>query len=486
MKGHGNNRLYPMTENFATYVVFIITVSFSGVAQSIDNSFVLENSPVIAFTGVRIIDGTGVEPMEEQTLVVRQGRITGMGPDGSVTIPEEAKKIPLQGKTLLPGWVMHHEHLYYGSDHRAVGILTQQPITFPRLYLSAGITSARTTGSIEPYTDLRIKESIDAGILVGPDFDLTAPYLEGASAAVLQQHVLKNADEARDMVRYWAGQGFTSFKAYTHITREQLAAAVDEAHRLGLKVTAHLCSITYREAAEIGVDQLEHGFIPATDFNSEKKPNECPSNLEREKVLSSLMPGDEKVQELFRFLIDKQVVVTSTLDELERWARMEPDYPDDEIYLMDIDTREKYQQLLASRVESSHSELIKKLFIAGQSLEAGFWRAGGKLTVGTDPTMPGTLPGYGSLRSIELLAEAGIPPLEVIKIATQNGAEAMGVLDDRGTITVGKRADLIIINGDPSIDIKNIYKIEAVFKKGVGYDPVALRKSVVGKVGGPG
>ena len=299
---------------------------------------------------------------------------------------------------------------------------------------------------------------------------------------MLQQHELSDADEARAMVRYWAQQGFTSFKAYEHITRRQLTAAVDEAHKQELKITGHLCSITYREAANLGIDQLEHGFFALTDFVVGKKPDQCPSIIERMEQLAGLTPEDKGVQELFSHLIANEVVITSTLELLARVAYMAPALPQDEESLLDQDSRTSYQ--LAMQNESI--DLIKKVVEVDRALEASFWRAGGKLVVGTDPTMTGVIPGYGSLRSIEMLVEAGIPPLEVIKIATENGAQAMGVAQDRGTIAEGKRADLIVIKGNPVENIKAIHNIETVFKEGVGYDPVALRKSVMGSIGAPG
>ena len=155
-----------------------------------------------------------------QTIVIRDGRITNIGKDGKVIIPDDAKQIPLNGKSLLPGWVMLHEHLFYGGSHKypftpkyANQVFIQQSVNYPRLFLAAGVTSARTVGSIKPYNDLSIKRAIDEGDLVGPDFDLTAPFLTGPTHS-LEMYPLKNTKEVRETVRYWARLGFTSFKAY--------------------------------------------------------------------------------------------------------------------------------------------------------------------------------------------------------------------------------------------------------------------------------
>lgn len=467
-------------------ILFFLSMTGFVNAGNDSDSSIVERSPVIAFFNAAVIDGTGAPEKSKQTVIISDGRIVDIGPDDQIKIPKNAKRISMAGKTLLPGWVMHHEHLYYKSDHKEPYILSQHPINFPKLYLAAGITSARTAGSIEPYTDLNIKGRIDAGDMIGPDLDLTAPYLEGAPAATLQQHTLKSAEEARAMVRYWAEQGFTSFKAYSHISQDQLAAAVEESHKLGLKITAHACSVTYREAAEVGIDQLEHGFFPATDFLSKKKKGKCPDVIENLKAISELTPEDKKVKNLFRYLIEKNVVVTSTLDVTARVLGVGSELPGEVSGLLDMDSGTKYQQLLAAQVESERLPFAEKLMLTGQALEAAFWRAGGKLVVGTDPTVTGVIPGYGSLRSIELLVQAGIPPLEVIKIATHNGAEAMGVVDDRGTIAPGKRADLIIINGNPFKNFQDIYNIDLVFKNGIGYNPAVLKASVNKTIGGPG
>lgn len=446
----------------------------------LSNEFIMESSAEIAFTNARIIDGTGAAAKTNHTVVIREGRIVDMGPDGTVAISAKAKRLPMQGKSLLPGWVMHHEHLYYLSNYASSDpqVLTQQPFSFPRLYLSAGITSARTTGSFEPYTDLRIRQAIEEGRLEGPTLDLTAPYLEGEPNYYFQLHPLKSAEDARERVRFWAGQGFTSFKAYDHISREQLAAAVDEAHRLGLKITGHLCSVTYREAADLGIDQLEHGFMSSTDFAVDKQPDQC-----RHSPLPD--PDDARAISLIEHLIENNVVLTSTLAIFARHANMIGPVPEDTVALLDKDAQARYKKLQGKQ-NFSNLGLLKARVKADMQLQAAFWRAGGTLVVGTDPAGKVTLPGHDSLMSIELLVDAGIPPLAVIKIATQNGAQAMGIAKDRGTIEVGKRADLLVIKGDPSVDIKAIHNIETVFKNGIGYNPAALKNSAVGTVGGPG
>lgn len=459
-------------------------------AEKSGDIFIVEKSPLIAFTHARVIDGTGSSAKAKQTVLVRNGRIINIGRDGAVDIPKGAKIISLKGKSLLPGWVMTHEHLFYitrplgTKDESYVSgrIFTEQPISFPRLYLSAGVTSARTAGAEAAYTDLRIKEQIDSGVNPGPDFDLTAPIM----------YKVTGPDEARERVRFWAGQGLTSIKVYAEINRAQLAAAVDEAHKQGLKVLGHLCAVTYREAVDLGIDHIEHGFagLLSTDLNPNKPLDTCTTYSDG-KVgggyrglpdLSALSASNPKVKSLFQHIIDNNVFVTTEPVVAERAALPE----NIQAFYNEAGLRDykSYRAWKDGKVDGKkrQNQFLNKLM----AMNEVFWRMGGKLTVGSDAAGTGVMPGHGNLRSIEMLAESGIPLLEVIKIATHNGAESMGILDDRGTIEVGKRADLLVINGDPSKDISAIQKIETVFKNGIGYDPAALKKSTIGTVGGPG
>ena len=464
--------------NIVNKIIINLLVSLSLVPTSLAWSrenkaqFVVEKSPVIAFTNARLIDGTGAQEKDNHTVLIREGRIVALGPDGAIDIPTVAKEISLLGKSLLPGWVMHHEHLYYAAGNHD-----------PELYLSGGVTTARTAGTHRPYADIRIKDAIDTGALIGPTFHLTAPFLEGQPGTFLSMHLLDGPNEAREMVRYWAGQGFTSFKVYKNITRAQFSAAADEAHRLGLKITGHLCSLTYREAAELGIDQIEHGFIVASDFFPDKKSNECPTALDALNQLSKIDPNDDIVKDLFSYLIDKKVSVTSTLVTSARMANMLPPLPDEIAALFDESSRARYENYVASMTEKNTDiATLREAQKVAMSLELAFWRAGGKLVLGSDPAVVGVLPGHANLNAVELLVDVGIPPLEAIKIATLNGAEVLGVANDVGTIAIGKRADLIIIDGNPAENIHDIHNIDTVFKNGVGYDPDALRRNNLGMV----
>ena len=438
------------------------------------------NDPVTVFKNALLIDGKGNPAKPHQTVIVRSGKIDWVGDDAKATVPQGGKVIDLNGKALMPGLVMLHEHMYISAFSVDPFYLNarQLPLTFPRLYLAAGATTIRTAGSIEPYSDIRIKKDIDLGLLPGPSIDLTAPYIEGKSALFPQMKENKTPDEAAAFVNYWADQGFTSFKAYVGVDKPTLKAAIDAAHKRKLKITGHLCAVTYREAAELGMDTLEHGFGVSTDFVTDKKENECPSNDSANRSLASLDVQSDGVKQLIQLLISKKVIVDSTLAVFEGIAS------DDALNAMSPDTKDFYLKISAAGKSATPVE-GNNPFTKMVKMEKMFHDMGGLLTVGTDPTgIGGTLAGYGSWRAIELLVEAdGFTPLEAIKIATLNGAIALGVDERTGTIEPGKSADLLIIDGDPSKNIKDIHKVQYVFRNGVGYNSKKLFDSVKGKVG---
>ncbi|MBK7123012.1 MAG: amidohydrolase family protein [Chitinophagaceae bacterium] len=467
---------------------FFTTVVFSQIKFSDETKKYIEyNDPVIVFKNGLLIDGKGNTARPHQTVIISNGKIEWLGDDSKATIPQGANIIDLDGKAIMPGLVMLHEHMYISAPSIEARYLhlKQLPFSFPRLYLAAGATTIRTCGSIEPYSDLRIKKDIDLGIFPGPNMELTAPYIEGKSTRFPQMNENKTPADAAAFVNYWAGQGFTSFKAYMGVDQPTLKAAIDAAHKRKLKITGHLDIVTYKEAAALGMDNLEHGFMASTDFAVGKKENEPPAARAAIKSLSNLNIQTDSVKQFIRFLIDKKTGITSSLAVFEGATTTQPGPVADAINAMSPDTRDFYLQRLVSAKSATGPTDYDKAFARAAKMEKIFYDMGGLLTVGTDPTgNGGTLAGYGNWRAIELLVEAaGFTPLEAIKIATCNGSIALGFDKTTGTIETGKSADLLIIDGDPSKNISDIRKVLFVFKNGVGYNSKKLFDSVKGKVG---
>jgi len=444
--------------------------------------FLSTDAPVIALTHVRVIDGTGAAAAEDQTIVIDHGKIAAVGSAANTPVPAGAQRMDLAGHTVIPGLVAMHEHLFYPSGE-GVAIYNGQGFSFPRLYLASGVTTARTAGSMEPVTDLKVKAMIDAGRMPGPKMYITGPYLEGAGTPFLQMQPLHGPEDARKTVEYWAYEGVTSFKAYMHITRAELATAVETAHKLGIKVTGHLCSIGFREAAAIGIDNLEHGIVVDTEFDPGKKPDECPSQTVTRDTIVKLDMNSAAVQQTIRELVQHNVAITSTLAVFDAMAPHRP--PLDQKFL-DVLTPQGALTYMSARTRASDNtnsgamEQLKK----EMQFEYNFVKAGGHLMAGVDPTgNGGAMAGFGDLRNLELLVEAEFTPLEAVKIATYNGAKYLNVLDKVGTIAVGKQADLVLIQGNPAARIADVRNVKMVFKDGVGYDPDKLIRSVTGQVG---
>jgi imidazolonepropionase-like amidohydrolase len=301
-------------------------------------------------------------------------------------------------------------------------------------------------------------------------------------------HELTGPDDARRMVNFWADQGATSFKAYMNITRDELRAAVEEAHKRGLKVTGHLCSIGYREAADIGIDNLEHGLLPDSEFVADKQPDKCPGAAVNASLLKLDLNSDA-AKATIRTLVAKNVALTSTLPVFEAGAPLTQKgigaasavLNPRVLNVMNTDARVRY---LANRAripaDSSTPELVRK----SMDFERAFVAAGGLLIAGLDPTgNGGIVAGFGDLREVELLVEAGFTPVEAIKICSYNGAKFLGEDARIGSIAVGKQADLMIVKGNPAAIISDIEKVDIVFKDGVGYDSEKLIQSVQGLVG---
>ncbi len=441
-------------------------------------AFARVDTPVVALTHVRVIDGTGAPARDDQTVVIREGRIAAVGPQATTPVPAGAAVLDLSGRSVMPGLVMLHEHLFYPTGP---GVYGNEAMSFTRLYLAGGVTSMRTTGNMNGYGDIGVKQAIDEGKLPGPWIDATGPYLEGPGLGLPQVHALKDAADARRMVDFWADAGATSFKAYMHVTRAELGAAIKEAHSRGLKVTGHLCSVTYREAAALGIDDLEHGFFVATDFVPDKKPDVCPGQAEGMKALAATDPDGDAARSLIRDLVQHHVAVTSTLTVFETFTPGRPEPPGLEV--LDPILRERFEQGRA-RVNAQETSIYPKLLKQDMAMEHAFAKAGGLLVAGTDPTgFGGVIPGFSDQRELELLVEAGFTPLEAIRICTLNGATYLGRADRAGSIAAGKQADLVVVRGDPATNISDVRNVEIVFRQGVGYDPHKLIDSVKGQVG---
>ena len=449
--------------------------------------YVVEDSSTLVLMHVRVIDGTGASPMEDQRIDIENGKIARVQSAKSRNaLPPNAKVLDLSGKTVIPGLVGMHEHLFYpasdgGGDR--LSFFSEMIDSGPRLYLAGGVTTARTAGTMEPYTDLTLKKLIDANQTPGPKLDVTGPYIGDVTELAPQSPPTNTPEDAARLVDYWATQGATSFKAYVGITAEELKVAIEHAHARGLKLTGHLCSVGFTDAVSLGIDNLEHGISVDTEFYPDKKPDVCPSGASQH-FAQNVDIDSEPVKNLIRLLVERKVAVTSTLAVLEVGVPNRPGL-ENLIGVKAALSPEGWETYMSGRTRIAQLNdptagiVLKK----EMQFEREFVQAGGLLMAGADPTSyGGVLPGYADQRNLELLVEAGFTPVEAIRIATLNGATFLGN-SSIGSIAAGKTADLVVLNGNPARDISDVRKVQIVFKDGLGYDPAKLIQSVKGLVG---
>jgi imidazolonepropionase-like amidohydrolase len=292
---------------------------------------------------------------------------------------------------------------------------------------------------------------------------------------------LSGPESARRMVRYWAEEGVTWFKAYTQISRAELGAAIDEAHTHGVKVTAHLCSVGFREAVALGIDALEHGMLTNTEWYADKKPDECP-RASTGDLYGSLDINGPEVQKTIQEMVKHKVALTSTLDvfELSSPSRVPADQRVLDALYPDLS---KQVGAYYEKGKTANDSVETAAFKKSMAFERAFVKAGGLLGAGSDPCCLSAIAGYGDQRNYELLIEAGFTPEQAVQIMTSNGAKILGFDKWVGTIAPGMQADLVVIAGDPVRKPADIRNVETVFRRGLGYDSAKLRDSIKGLVG---
>lgn len=482
-------------------VAALALASAAASAQSLSPTvaaYVKVKGPRTVLRHVRVVDGTGAPALEDQDIYLVDGKIARIVPAGRDSpAPDAGESLDLAGSSVFPGIVGMHDHMYYIArpDLDVEGhsqpplIVPEMPFSSPRLYLASGVTTLRTTGSVEPFTDLNLRREIDANHLPGPHMDVTAPYLEGANSPFLQMHNLTGPEDAKAQVDFWASMGATSFKAYMNITRAELKAAIDEAHAKGLKITGHLCAVTYPEAAELGIDNLEHGFFVNTQLDPGKQPDVCPETYGT-PTMEAMDPNGTAAKALIALLVQHHVAITSTLPVFEDDGDGNPPLQQRVLDAMSPPARDAYlytrnrQSTPRPGTARPAVNRNRQIFLRDMQLERNFVAAGGLLLAGPDPTGDGhVLPGFGDQRELELLVEAGFTPLEAIHIGTLNGAVYLNRDKQIGSIAVGKNADLVVVKGDPSKHIDDIENVELVFRDGLGFDAPKLLKSVQGRYG---
>jgi len=425
-----------------------------------------EGSDLLAITDCTLIDGTGAAPRANTTILIRRGRIVRVVEAGSLRLGPGARTLPASGKWVLPGFVDTHAHL--PSEERIVE-------EFQAL-LDHGITAARS-----PATDVEhgveVRGRLQSGRLAGPTYRIAGGLIDGPGSPYEYSAIVTTPDEIRAEVRRQATAGVDFIKLYTLLPPDLVAAGIDEAHRHGLEVIGHLGRTSWLEALDLGIDALTHsGFL---GMASSVVPRE-----RRELFREFFMPNDWRkfdpglfgawaaaatdegaTRDLGRKLARAGTILDPTLalheaivrgDDPELYARLAPSDAKHR-----FEPRPYYEYWSASERAAARS-VLPPLFEIVRILH----EEGALLTAGTDVYNPWMFAGISFHRELELLAACGIPNEDVLVIATRNGAVALDLLEELGTVEVGKRADLVILSANPLEDIRNTERIDVVLQGG--------------------
>ncbi len=430
--------------------------------------YVKYNSKILALTNATVFDGNGSSVKKNQTLVIVNGYFQSIGQDSVINIPENAIIINLKGKTIIPGIVGVHNHLHI-PRFPFIGEEAS------KLYLASGVTTIQTCGSASPQKEIELSEKIKSGQSIGPNIVTSAPYFTGKGGNP-NMIIPRDEKHIKDTIQYWTKKGVRWFKVYRNTKLSDLEIIIKEAHKHNAKVTGHLCSITFEQAINLGIDGIEHGLNSTSDFRKNKTFGICDGSRE---YIDEIIIESKKVKQLHQLMIDKNVFLTSTL------AIYESSIPKKSF--ADKRTLNALSPFLVSQYQErrkrydnlkSNDNLREKRLKRIMAFEYQFFKMGGTLTAGVDAGRH-ILPGFGDQRNFELLKEAGFTTEEVFKIMTSNGAKVLSN-SEIGSIEKGKKADFVVIIGN--ID-KSIRNVELVFKDGYGYDPKLILQEVKGKFG---
>ncbi len=420
----------------------------------------------------RLINPASGATLKDAWIELASGKILGLGSgEPQLASREGVETLDFTGKTVIPGLFDTHGHLYGGGliDRRLSNEL------LVKFYLAAGVTSVRLPGSMEPDTDLALRNRIDEGRLDGPRLFLSGVYLDMPGTVVRWIETLHTPEEARLKIDHSIRSGATSVKIYASMCGEILKAAIEHGHAQGVKVIAHVGAVSFREAIELGIDELFHGIICC--------PETWPEGMravDYMKIFETVPGLDLKTTDLpgvLRLARQAGVVITPTA------AVIQP---------MDLESRTQVDQKKYYAPEA-WEKLAGKELLPGAPNAEGLYRkqiefirmayeAGCTLTTGTDVTNYAKLPGFSLWDELEIFAMAGIPNMDILKAATCNAAAAIGRSDLLGAVEHGKLADLVVLNADPLEDISHVRETHRVIKAGVVYDPTEIYEPLVGKI----
>jgi imidazolonepropionase-like amidohydrolase len=411
----------------------------------------------MALVGGTLIDGTGRAALNDSVIVIDKGRIVAVGPRSSVKIPKQATVVDVRGKTILPGLWDMHAHF--------------EQVEWGPIYLAAGVTTVRDCGNEFEFITA-VRDAIAQGHGLGPRI-LAAGIVDGSSPYAIGVQRVDTPEQARMWVDRYHAAGFQQMKIYSSVKLEEVKAVTDEAHRLGMTVTGHVPEgLNAYQVIEAGQDQINHISYIADIMHAPLPANA--SREERMKAVANIDIHSPEAKKAIAFLSEHHTVLDPTLSVFEFFTATTAKPPASFEPGVNKVAPELAEQLTDVSPPSARSEFFEKAFEKDLEMVGALHHAGVTIMAGTDQTVPG----YSLHREMELYVKAGFTPMEAIQAATIVPARVMKLDKELGTVEVGKRADVVILDGNPLEDIHNSRKVEYVITNGVMYNCAELWKSV--------
>lgn len=451
---------------------------------------------LVVLEGATLFDGAAANVLEDAAIVLNGRRILAVGQVGDFEYPGDASRVDVSGRFIVPGLIDVHAHMFE---------------EFPQPLLAFGVTTVRSPGSggdegVEGASlGVSLRDALNAGRVVGPrmvtagriinNSDVLSPLPdrpeEGETGTAGGYLEVRTEGEIRAEVRAQAEAGYDLIKLYLGIGPQLLRAAVDEAHELGLRVVGHLEATSWTTAATSGIDGLLHSCSEGPSWELAEGP-EAVNGLSSSwaeslrtwaSTANSVPLEGPRWDELIEALLANRTEVNPTLvtfealywaDESPRLSEAQPDFaPPGYASQWSGHWESQADFMVAQGFTTADLDALRAAFPACLRMVKAMYESGVLITAGDD--LGGWMtPGVSFHRELQLLAEAGISPQDVLRVATHNGATALGLDDEVGTVEPGKRADMIVLRADPLVDIANTLSIEAVYKDGQRFHPGEL------------
>jgi imidazolonepropionase-like amidohydrolase len=411
----------------------------------------------LAIVGGTLIDGTGAAAMADTAVVIHDGRIVAVGPRSKVKIPKHATVIDAHGKSILPGLWDMHAHF--------------EQVEWGPIYLAAGVTTVRDCGNEFEFITA-VRDAVTQGRGLGPRL-LLAGIVDGTGPLTIGVERVDTPEQARIWTDRYHAAGFQQMKIYSSVKLDEVKVVADEAHKLGMSVTGHVPQgLTAYQVIDAGQDQINHiGFI--ADIMRATLPDSA-TRADRMNAEANIDFNSPEAQKALEFLKAHHTVVdpTMALDEFFTATSAKP--PASFEPGVNKVAPELAEQLTDVAPPTDRSALTEKVFEKNLQIVGVLHKAGIPIVAGTDQTVPG----HSLHREIELYVQAGFTPMEAIQAATIVPARVMGLEKESGTVEKEKRADLVLVGGNPLDDIRNIRKVAYVITNGVMYHTAELWQSV--------